>query len=49
MSFAGRAPLYLELKKAETISLRLAPILRQTKALDSIVLQLAMMKEVFKA
>ena len=49
MSFAGRAPLFLEIKKAETINLRLAPVLKQTKALDSIVLQLAMMKEVFKA
>ena len=49
MSFAARAPLIFDIKKAEIISHRLAPVFRQTKALDSIVLQLAMMKEVFKA
>lgn len=49
MSFAGRAPLILDIKKAETIALRLASVFKQTKALDAIVLQLAMIKEVFKA
>lgn len=50
MSFAGgRAPMYMDLKKAETVTLHMPSILRQARALDSIVQSLQMIKEVFKA
>ena len=50
MSFAGgRAPTYMDLRKAETITLHMPSILRQAKALDSIVQSLQMIKDVFKA
>ena len=50
MSFAGgRAPMYMDIRKAETITAHMPSILRQAKALDSIVQSLQMIKEVFKA
>ena len=50
MSFAGgRAPMYVELRKAEATTLHMPTIWRQTKALDSIIQSLQMVKEVFKA
>jgi len=49
MSFAGgRAPMYVELRKAETTTLHMPAIWRLTKALDSIIQSLQMIKEVFK-
>jgi hypothetical protein len=50
MSFVvGRGPLIMPLKQVELLPVRINMVFKQNKILDSLILQLQMLVEVFKA